>query len=120
MTPPGAVVVPEVVVGFVAGNTDGEVEHGGVGCGHKGAVWGKSQGPRHRDARVRSRWITRLRSVSGRSRCYFRSGPERCRTGLTEEAGMLRRALVAGGVPSPFMTWEGVSSTCRLVKLFVI
>ena len=37
--PPGAVVVPEVVVGVVAGETDGEAEHGGVWCGHGGTVW---------------------------------------------------------------------------------
>ena len=69
MKPPGAVVIPKVMVGFVAGDTNSETEHGGFGREHgHGGLWHRHSGvgfglplpPGNPGTRVRSRQITRV------------------------------------------------------------
>ena len=58
--PPGAVVVPEVVVGTVAGDTDVETKAIGVWCGHDDTFLGWFPCPNDRDTKGRSRRTARL------------------------------------------------------------
>lgn len=77
--PPGAVVVPEVVVGVFAGDTDGEAKVIGVGSGHDDTFYsGGSHAPNDRGMRVRSRRTTRKIDSLGMGACVTFAEGLRC------------------------------------------